>query len=196
MANRKHIGSNEYMALKGYLIELLNIGVSGRYHRHLPQIYNLTKEINAQVVLELNREYGYATIALLCGVEETGGVVYSCDTTYNFHPLKLREVMDANMMGRLNLYIGDDLKIGWQKKIDLLFINVLRKSYYDDVLPISVLQRLLQQRLEKYLCFVKQMVIVFGVNYSPKLKQVVENYSDGYNVEYTNCDVGMAVWRK
>lgn len=46
---------------------------------HLPRLRDLVVDTDAQVVVELGVRTGRSTTALLAGVEQTGGLVWSCD---------------------------------------------------------------------------------------------------------------------
>ncbi len=86
---------------------------------HLQFLYETVVEQNAQVVVELGARSGNSTVALLAGVEVTGGLLYSVDIETPQWPL---EVWDHPQITFLK---GDDLALREQvpNEIDVLYID-------------------------------------------------------------------------
>lgn len=90
-------------------------------HEHLMTLYMLTVQSKAKTVVELGTRSGESTLALLFGVKETHGKVFSLDIATCDDAKKL--VMKNRLDGYWKFLKGDDLKQKWNKSIDHLFID-------------------------------------------------------------------------
>ena len=70
-------------------------------YEHLPTLVDLTLELDARTVIELGVRTGNSTAAWLWGVEQTDGLVWSCDVAEP--PAWLRQ------FHRWTFHLGDDL---------------------------------------------------------------------------------------
>lgn len=89
---------------------------------HLRLLRDLVVELDAQVVVELGVRWGRSTVALLAGVEQTGGRLWSCDVdpaTHDWVPDEVRSHPQWSFSG------GDDLDMveNVPRPIDLLFVD-------------------------------------------------------------------------
>lgn len=86
---------------------------------HLARLHALVVEVGAQTVVELGVRTGRSTVALLAGVERTGGRVWSCDLNAPGIPA---EVVDHPQWTFVR---GDDVTVVDQapRPIDVLFID-------------------------------------------------------------------------
>lgn len=86
---------------------------------HLYYIHRLATSINAQTIVELGPSRGISTTALLTAVEETGGIVWSCDV---IDPGVFPEVANHPQWTHV---LANDLDVVDQcpRPIDLLFID-------------------------------------------------------------------------
>lgn len=87
---------------------------------HLQRLYELVLETNAQVVVELGPGSGNSTSALLRGVEETGGQVWSCDVAFCDHIYT-----EVQTHPQWTYVLADDLAVVDEcpRPIDFLFID-------------------------------------------------------------------------
>lgn len=95
-------------------------------HEHLPTLYNLVREIEAKLVLELGVRSGESTVALAEAVKSTGGKLISVDVGIqgNVGPMLesygLRDVWEPHQ--------SDDIDWGlntWDRNVhfDLIFVD-------------------------------------------------------------------------
>lgn len=99
---------------------------------HLPVLYDTVVYSQAQTIVELGVRTGNSTVALLAGVEQTGGHVWSVDIRLmpqvQFHSLK-------RAAGKWwTFIIGDDLAVidKLPDQIDVLFVD--SSHHYDHTL--------------------------------------------------------------
>lgn len=57
-------------------------------NEHLPTLYELVLELNAQQVIELGVRWGDSTSAFLAALEQAGGKLWSCDIVEPLTPIK------------------------------------------------------------------------------------------------------------
>jgi cephalosporin hydroxylase len=95
------------------------VGDASDIQGHLVRLRDLVVELDALVVVELGVRYGKSTVALLAGVEQTAGLVWSCDA--DRLPLP-PEVTDHPQW---EFVAGDDLAMVAYapSPVDLLFID-------------------------------------------------------------------------
>ena len=89
---------------------------------HLPRLRDIVIELGAQVVVELGVRSGRSTVALLAGVEQTGGRVWSCDVD----AMSLEWVPDEVRSHRQWAFVGsDDLAAveSAPRPVDVLFVD-------------------------------------------------------------------------
>lgn len=86
---------------------------------HLPRLRDLVVSLDAQVVVELGVRTARSTTALLAGVEETGGLVWSCDVVNHGAPSEVGEHPQWEFV------LGDDVAMApfAPTPIDVLFID-------------------------------------------------------------------------
>lgn len=90
-------------------------------HEHLVTLHLLAIELNCKTIVELGTKLGESTIALLEAAKKIGGKVYSIDIA---PCLQAKSRVRSYGLGDYWTFIqGDDLKVKWDKPIDLLFID-------------------------------------------------------------------------
>ena len=92
-------------------------------NEHLRTIHGAVLDTEAQVAVELGVHRGESTVALLSGLEKTGGRLYSCDIR-DWAPTR-RKVEEYGLGGHWSSDVADDLEWGkaWSRPIDVLFID-------------------------------------------------------------------------
>jgi predicted O-methyltransferase YrrM len=90
-------------------------------NEHLPTLYELVLELNAQQVIELGVRWGDSTSAFLAALEQTGGKLWSCDIVEPLAPI-------ASFWGRCphwTFVLGDDQDLVDETpdEVDILFID-------------------------------------------------------------------------
>jgi predicted O-methyltransferase YrrM len=90
-------------------------------NEHLPTLYELVLELNAQQVIELGVRWGDSTSAFLAALEQTGGKLWSCDIVEPLAPI-------ASFWGRCphwTFVLGDDQDLADEAPdgVDILFID-------------------------------------------------------------------------
>lgn len=99
---------------------------------HLPRLHDTVVERNAQTVVELGVRSGNSTVALLAGIEQTGGQLWSVDI--HLMPYQDYAILRRASKGSWTFVIGDDLAVSDQipDQIDVLFID--SSHFYDHTL--------------------------------------------------------------
>jgi len=90
-------------------------------NEHLVTLQLLATELNCKTIVELGTQLGESTIALLVAAKKIGGSVSSID----IDPC-LQACSRVRSLGLENYWTfiqSDDLKVKWEKPIDLLFID-------------------------------------------------------------------------
>lgn len=96
---------------------------------HLQTLYEMTKAMNSELVIELGVQTGQSSAAFLAGLEETGGKLWSCD---------LNPVGRKILKGKVpwEFVRGNDIKLRnvAPKEADIIFIDTSHEymhTYYE-----------------------------------------------------------------
>lgn len=91
---------------------------------------NTVTERNAKIVLELGVGEGFSTIALLKGIYQTDGFLFSCDV-YSCKSGKNR-VNETGLQDKWCFTQADDLEFvkKWKKQVDILYLDTSHYSMY------------------------------------------------------------------
>lgn len=90
-------------------------------NEHLPTLEMLTVQLNLKHVLELGVRDGDSTLALLSAVKRIGGGVTSMDI--EDCPVADERIWKAGLSPLWTFILADDLKVEWDRCVDLLFID-------------------------------------------------------------------------
>lgn len=87
---------------------------------------------NAQAVIELGVHTGQSTIAFLCGLQKTGGHLWSCDTDWPKPPID--EVFAAHS-DRVTFVLGDSQTVSQYalSPADILLVDASLRNRLDDL---------------------------------------------------------------
>lgn len=155
-------------------------------HQHLVTLYFLVKEFKLKTVLELGTQYGFSTCAFGYALKEINGHLYSMDITAV--PFASEKMAKRKINQNWTLINGDDLKLKWDKDIDLLFVD--SKHTYLQV----------KAELNKYEHFVKKNgFVIFHDNLVFEgVQAAINEYMEPLNYSRYRWfnDCGLEVWRK
>lgn len=91
---------------------------SSDINEHLAYMHDLCVDLDAQIVVELGVRSGMSTVAFLAAMEQTGGMLWSCDINQPRVPEEISEHPQWTFMW------GDDLElVAAAPECDVLFID-------------------------------------------------------------------------
>ncbi len=150
---------------------------------HLRTLYEHARLCTS--VLELGVNRGESTIAILCGVRESGGHLTSIDIDTCFNA-RLR-VFSIGLTDYWTMIRSNDMDIDWKEPVDMLFIDT--SHAYDHTLA----------ELRKFEPLARRFVIMHDTVSNPPVKQAINEYFQDRNdvkmVFKANCN-GLAVINK